>query len=277
MNKHSVIKRAALLGVFAGMAALTVSARAETIYIGDAAAQGQNLTISGTNPGSHSLSSITYVFFGNTTENNTAYATPAFNNATYSATYQNTTGAPLELLLTEVNFYTASASGTVIPFVAIYSGADFSQGKIKIGANYNVVSIGDGITVDTANKVYPEAFIVSGGNPKITLNDGQILVAGCYVSGTSVLRMNGDANPNPTPNAGSDNTADYIYGGNGTGGYVLPDLGVGALKSNANYDKFRQNVMFNIGFEVIPEPATVGLLVFGGVAIAGMRLFRKRN
>ncbi|MDR2462699.1 MAG: PEP-CTERM sorting domain-containing protein [Verrucomicrobiales bacterium] len=237
MNKYSVIKRAALLGVFAGMAALTVSARAETIYIGDAANYGADLLANGkTWIAGDSASKVTFVF----TQTDRLYFNP--------------TAVAQQLQVTEVNFYAASAdaSNFVRPFVATWTGANTTT-----GTNYTLLWIGDDIAADNVAGLKN---ITIANAPIITLNAGEILVAGYCAQNVGGLIRN-DGAPSGIP--------DYVR-------LDVFDLGVNDHLSNAALTLDR-TMAFNIGFVVIPEPATLGLLMLGVVLIVSARLLRCRD
>ena len=101
---------------------LTVAVPAETLYIGDSAAEGTNVTAGTT---SYGLSDLTIAMH---TGSPVIYTAPSDQ----------------DLTLTEVNFYT-DATGTVTPFVARYDGTNST-----LGSGYEILAIGDPITVTNA-------------------------------------------------------------------------------------------------------------------------------
>jgi hypothetical protein len=237
-------QRAALLAILGGMAAGALSARADTIYIGDAAGQGKNVTYTAS---THSLTPLTYVFL---------------NKLDSDLNYFNGSAAAVSLRLTEVNFWyhAGDVAGELVPFVAVYTGADFTDASVFNGSNYQVLSIGDRIVTSAGAGLYNSQFLVTGTNPVITLPAGAVLVAGCTVNVSRFLTFGNDGTPGPV--------ADFI----GPGLFLPAALG-DPLTGNATDYGFHQTALFNLGMElvVIPEPSAWLLLAIGGTLLAVTR------
>ncbi|HTJ77934.1 MAG TPA: sialate O-acetylesterase [Rariglobus sp.] len=140
---------------------------APVLYIGDDAVEGTSVT-SGTAQDSLTTP-VTYAF------------------AASSTTYVNTTDFVQYVTLSQVNFYAGSYSGTVTPFAAVYLG-DQGSTSIKTGANYEVVTAGDVLSVTGGSGVQNRAFTVGGVNPVFELEPGEILAVGYLASRGGVVR-----------------------------------------------------------------------------------------
>jgi len=212
------------------------SLSAATVYIGDDVS-GKALTTSGVR--ADALNNLTYAFTG--------------TGGTYTASTNQS------IRLTEVNFL-SDEGGVLTPFVAIYNGSGATQ-----GANYNVVSIGDALTVtggtysDQSFTLRNLSFTVGGSNPIINLLAGQTLVTGFYQT-TRIVAMNESLSG--TPN-------DYIA----IESSAIPASVGQTLTKNSTYNLSRLTA-FNVGFEVIPEPSTTAL---GGLALVTLALRRSRT
>tara|TARA_B110000285_G_scaffold161738_1_gene180657 strand:+ start:299 stop:6547 length:6249 start_codon:yes stop_codon:yes gene_type:complete len=178
----------------------------ETLYIGDSAAEGINVT-AGTS--SYSLTTLTIAMH---TGSPVIYTASSGQNLT----------------LTEVNFYT-DATGTVTPFVARYDGTNST-----LGSGYEILAIGDPITVTNAtDHLENSAFLVGGVNPIISVNAGDQIIAGYYQTGGRVVRY-----------AGTTSGVDYIFSGDSLTSQSVGD----PLSADSTYNAFDETMKFNIGF-----------------------------
>jgi hypothetical protein len=220
-------------------ALLATPGQAATIYIGDAAAEGQSVTANNGNR-ADSVGTLTYVLHANY----------------YTATSDE------QLKLTEVNFY-ADASGTLTPFVALYNGGDSQQ-----AASYTILSKGDALSVtvtpsvrnDGIAQLENQAFTVGGSNPTINVSAGDTIAAGWLQVGNIVYLSNF-----------AQGTADYIRGGDSLSGASVGE----SLTADSNYS-FDRTMQLNIGFQVVPEPSTFVLAALGLVGLIGCGRRRKR-
>jgi len=242
--------------VAAGLA-LTPLASAATLYIGDDAREGLNVT-NGGGTTADGISTLTYVFTGTTTEASVTTSTM------YTAAVTQT------IRLTEVNFWTANATGTLTPFVAIY---DTTQSN-RAGSSYTVLSIGSAISVTNIGggsaRQVNAAFLVGGTNPMITLLAGQTLVTGFTQSSQLVYHSNRNTTPGAiTPGS----VVDYIN--NEANGVALPASVPNTLQSSDDFPSNNLNgtLRYNVGFVVIPEPSTTGL---SALAMTGLALRRRK-
>ena len=186
---------------------LTVAVPAETLYIGDSAAEGTNVTAGTT---SYGLSDLTIAMH---TGSPVIYTAPSDQ----------------DLTLTEVNFYT-DATGTVTPFVARYDGTNST-----LGSGYEILAIGDPITVTNAtDHLENSAFLVGGDNPIISVSSGDQIIAGYLQSGGRVVRL---------AEAGAG-LADYV----GSGDFLTGQSVGGPLSADTTYNAFDKTMKFNIGF-----------------------------
>jgi len=171
------------------------------------------------------------------TAGNSAYSgadlTYAFVQASTFSTYTNTTSSSQNVELYQVNYYAGSGSGSIAPFVATYTGGQDAT-DVANGNDYNVLVIGDPVNVTAGSGPSTGAFLASGTNPIVTLNPGDVLVAGFNSSGAGVVEIN-------TLGTG---LIDYIYNGN-----ALPLSTPDTLTINSSYS-LDATVKFNVGFVV---------------------------
>jgi hypothetical protein len=231
------------LSLVAGLLATSLAA---PIYIGDAATEGTALT----NGNSQDTAvTVTYAFV---------------NTGGLSANY--TAAEDLQIKLTEVNFFKSTSTGSLTPFVAVYSG-DLTNASVNTGANYTVLAIGDTFNFgsDAVSSLRNLAFTVNGVNPTISLSSGQTLVAGFLNSGTAgVVRL-------ASTTAG--NAIDYTALAN-----TLPGTVPNPLTANAALT-LNRTLKYNVGFEVvpIPEPGTFVSLAAGAAFLYVLRRRRRSN
>lgn len=199
------------------LSCLAMPAHAVTIYIGDAAAQGQAIT-KGTATRADTVNPLTYAF----TDPSTVY-TAATNQV---------------IKLTEVNFFADEGPGNLTPFVAVYNGGDN-----QAGASYNVRSIGAPLAVvggplniDPTDKLENRVFLSGGANPQISLKAGQTLVAGFHQSSRIVFMQNGGTT-----------VKDYIDNSPN----AIPASVNNTLTSNGDFNNFVREMKFNVGMEVV--------------------------
>lgn len=221
------------------LAIAPLSASAAQIYIGDAATQGTAIT---NGNATDTAPTVTYGFV---------------NTNGFSANY--TAPAATTITLTEVNFFKSTSTGTVTPFVARYTG-DLTNASVNNKDNYTVLSIGDAFSFagDAVSSLRNLQFTVGGTNPTVTLNSGDVLIAGFVNSGAAgVVRYD---------SAATGNAIDYIALSNTLPGTVPnPLTASGTLTLN-------RTQKFNVGFDVVPvpEPTMIGLGLVG-VALLGRR------
>ncbi len=217
MNK--VIKTVVFLSTIqAGVAA--------TNYIGDAAAEGISVTTQG-GTAADTLASLTYILHTDVS----LYTAPTNQTIT----------------LTEVNYF-SQGTANLVPFVARYTA-----GNSQTAGDYEILSIGDSLTASSG--LNNQAFTVSGSNPTINLNAGDVLAAGWHQDGRAVIHA-------PV----TSGVADYVAQTN-----TISSIG-SAPTADSGF-AFDRRLAFNIGFEAVPEPSGVALL---GLGIIG-GLFRRRR
>lgn len=175
-------------------------------YIGDDSASGQAVVAGSSGPDGANGGSVTYAFT--------------------SGAYANSSGAPIELEVQEVNFWSNSA-GTLTPFVATYNGAGTGD-----GSNYTIVAVGDAIS-GTAG-LNNAAFEVGGAIPVVIVPNGESLVAGFHQS-TGMVPWD----------AGS---GDYLKEDN-----VIPAVG-GNLPASSTWSELGRGYKFNVGVELKSDP-----------------------
>jgi hypothetical protein len=242
MNWHQVPlrewKKALMVLLLAGIALVPARGDAASIYIGDDAAQGASIT-SGTGQDS-SLATYAFVQLG----------------TSYTAT------SNLQLQVSEVNFFAGTATGSITPFLAIYSG-DQTSASIKTGSNYDVILIGDSISVTGNSGLHDTTFLVGGTTPTISLSTGQVLVSGFTTSVAGLVKYNGTAT----------GTIDYV-----TLNSALPTSTPNPLTASATLALDR-TLQFDVGLNTVavPEPATYFLVGMGVAALAWGRLRRHRR
>ena len=202
------MKRATLLIAVTLVFGMCNLASAATTYIGHSASYGQSLPTTGNNR-ADGIASLTYIF----TKDDYAAA------------------ANEQIKVTEVNLVTGGA-GTITPFIAVYDGT----GDMRAGSSYTLLVEGDAFSVATSSLIN-ESFLVSGVNPTINVNSGDILVAGAYQSAKNII-FAGDAVPGSTWIERND---------------VIP-ASVGTEFSAAGDADFffnSQHYRYNIGFEEV--------------------------
>lgn len=179
-----------------------------TIHIGDDAAAGASVTNLGAVDNANS-GNITYIF---TTDGHT-----------------NTGGAAVDLTVSGVNFW-ANGSGTVTPFVALYTGGSNANAN-----SYSILVKGDPINA-SSGQVNNASFDSGGGNPTITLAPGQTVVAGFHqTSGTITYGAGGDG--------------DFIQIEN-----VIPGSLPNPPTAGANWSNLSRTYSFNIALEEADDP-----------------------
>jgi lysophospholipase L1-like esterase len=196
--------------VIASFSILAGITQADTLYIGDAASEGATLVAP--TDSSYTLNTLTIVMH---TGSPVIYTAPGAQN----------------LKLTKVNFY-AHESGTVTPFVALFSGDPAT------GSAYKILAIGDPISTAGGSILVNAAFTVSGINPTISIQAGDKMVAGFLEQGRVVY----------TDVGGQTGIADYIFNGNSLSGQSVSN----PLSANSTYNAFDNKMKFNIGFDLIP-------------------------
>lgn len=188
-----------------------------SLFIGDAASEGRLVT-KGIGIRADTLPLLTYFQH---TGSPTIYTAPTDQNLT----------------LKEVNFF-ADTSGTLTPFVARYLGGD-----TQAASNYKILSIGDALTVTSSDDLLGpsagdhlenRAFTVSSVNPTISVNTGDMIVAGWLQDGCIVI-VDGTA----------QGVADYVANGDTLSGATVG----GAPTGNSDY-AFDRTMRFNIGFDI---------------------------
>ena len=229
--------RSIILATAAAVAMLLPSPNvgsAATIYIGDSASAGQAVTDLG--GAETSASAVSY-----------AFPTDAITNSS---------GGDQGYTITEVNFWSELASGTVTPFVAIYNG-----GSIALGASFNVISVGDPIAVSAGvnNATYTPR---SDSSSSIVVADTEVLIAGFLQSDAIVPRASGG-------------DADYL-----SNAAAIPAVGTLAapLAQDAGFSTLLRDYSFNIGLSlVVPEPSTLVLAAIGLFGLGFIRPRRRRR
>jgi hypothetical protein len=181
----------------------------ETVYIGDGASFGQDLPTTPSCPNwrSDTISSLTYVWSAN------AHTAPTAQTIT----------------LTEVNSV-IDYSGTITPFVARWNG-DASN----LGTSYDVLMVGDPLSVTGGATLQNLAFTVAGEHPTICLAAGEMLVAGVYQSGRQVYMDFGGI-------CGSEGPGDWIRTGD-----AIPDSSCEDFADAQYFFEFT-DYRYNIGF-----------------------------
>ena len=221
------------------------SAKAATVYIGDAAKQG--LAISPAS-GRDDSCAVTYGFV-NTDGSGAVY----------------TASATTVITITEVNFYkNATTEGTfrLTPFVAIFSG-NSTNGSVKTGENYKVVAVGLPYTFTGESSAELRNLVFASENSTITLQPGETLIAGFVNSGRPGLVAFDDG--------ATQNAIDYIAASNclpgGEGGHLTGD--------NPAHLDLNRTQKFNIGFEIVavPEPS---MLLLSAMTTGGLLMRRRR-
>ena len=198
-----------------------VPPQSDTVYIGDAASEGQNV-LEGDD--GYSLAALTIV---NLSDGNSA--APVI----YTAPMEQT------LELTEVNFFTANVgggSGNLIPFVVRILGAA-ANGSFngQLASSYEILAVGDAIAAD-ANTLINGAFTVNGFSPTISLDAGDRIAAGFLSDSSRLVAFD---------NPGEQGVAEYINSGDSLTGATN-----GTLTSNSDFNNFDRSLSFNIGFVV---------------------------
>ncbi len=218
---------------------LSVS-QAATLYIGDDAAEGFNVTAGGGTT-ADSVTQLTYAFTG--------------AGSTYTVPFSQT------IRLSEVNFF-ADESGNLTPFIARYNG-----GNNQLASSYTVLAIGDPIAVATGGAFGPvgnilqnRQFTIGGSNPTVAVSAGDVIVAGLFQSARVVL-----LGPTTGPNV------DYINSGNS-----LPGSAGSILTSDGDFATLNRTLRYNVGFDVVPEPTT-GALALLGLGLLGRTRLRNRR
>jgi len=191
-----------------------------TLYIGDDAAEGINIT---PGDGQDTVSStLVYAFV----QNNTLYT--------------NVSGFPEVVQLISVNLEAGTAGGFINPFVATYFGNQSSSDVVD-KTKYSICCIGDAIPVAANSGVGNLNFLSGGLNSSIILNAGAVIAAGYLASGGGVIKYK----LNPT------GLIDYIYNGNS-----LPDVLPNSFTADSTYALDR-TLKFNIGFGVALQTTNV--------------------
>lgn len=228
-NRGRLISKACLLAAPFVVAAPAVAA---PIYIGDAAFQGLAVSSNGGTQ-ADTLNPLTYAF----TAPANVYTAPSAQSVT----------------LTEVNFISDEGGGTLKPFVAKYNGGNNQQ-----GASYTVLSIGDPITPPAGafgggGTLVNAQFKVGGVNPSVSLNAGDVLVAGFEQSSRIVL-----------VGTGTTGVADYIANAD-----TVPASTGQPLSGNGGF-AFDRTMSFNVGLNV-PEPSAAAAAGVAGLLVLGRR------
>lgn len=179
----------------------------QTHYIGDSAAEGTSVTAG---DASYGLTTLTIAMH---TGSPVIYTAPSDQ----------------DLRITQVNFQT-HAAGTVTPFVARYDGTNSTQ-----GSGYEILAIGDPLTVAAGGVLENRAFTVSGLFPTISVGSGDQIIAGYLQTGGQVIRL-GEV---------TQGLGDYIRNGDSLTGQTVGD----PLSANTSFG-FDKTMKFNIGFEV---------------------------
>jgi hypothetical protein len=144
------------------------------------------------------------------------------------------------LTLKEVNFF-ADTSGTLTPFVARYLGGD-----TQLASSYEILSIGDPVTVTSSDEVLGasdgdhlenRAFTVRSLHPTIRVNAGEMIAAGWLQDGHIVIQ---DA-------TATQGAADYVADGD-----TLSGATVGGAPAGNNTHAYDRTMRFNIGFDITP-------------------------
>lgn len=220
---------------------LTAPAAHAVTYIGDAAAFGTAVPV-GPASGNDRADSITVLSYINSIEMPGTFYTAPVNQT---------------IQLVEVN-YGAQAAGSLVPFVARYNG-----GATNNANNYTLLAKGDTLTSPgtgiATGTLANQAFTVAGVNPMLNLLAGETIVAGWFQNNTIVVFDFTTATVN-----------DRIWASNIVGA-VSPGSNFTAGNSGFNFDEAYR---FNIGFNVLaaaPEPATLGLVALGGIALLRRR------
>jgi lysophospholipase L1-like esterase len=199
-----------------------ISASAATIYIGDDSPEGLNIT-QGTGQDT-SGGAVTYGF------------------VTTPTTYANTSSFIQLVNLTQVNFYAGTASGTLTPFVSLYTGNQTAT-SIQTATNYRVLLIGDPISVTGNSGRQNTQFLVGGMNPTLTLAPGQVLTVGYLSSSGGVVQY-----------GSGSGTIDYVALGN-----TLPATVPNSFTANATTSLDR-TLKYNVGFSVHTGPFNVACI-----------------
>jgi len=213
--------------------------QAASVFIGDAADQGISVTDQET-PDASNAGALTYVFT--------------------NSGLTNTTGDTVTLSIDRINFWSENGSGTVIPFFAIYTGAN-----VALATNYNVVAIGTPISAATAG-LHNASYSAALGDTTITLAAGETLVAGFFQDSSVV------------PYLSTAGDADYVFNnsaespGSEGSGNTLPSSVPETLTDNASYSSLSRTYAYNAEISVIPEPGAAAL-----IALSGLGLLRRRR
>jgi lysophospholipase L1-like esterase len=149
--------------------------------------------------------------------------------------YTNTGLSPQTIKLTRVNYYAGSGNGSLTPFVSVYTGSQ-STDSVSAATNYDVLAVGDPISVAANSGLQNQVFAVGGINPTITLNPGAVLTAGFLGSGAQIIQV-------ATAPTG---LIDYVYDGDSLPG-ALPN----PFTADSSVD-LDQTLKFNIGFAIVP-------------------------
>ena len=215
------------------------SAAAQTVYLGDAASEGQNV-LAGDD--GYSLQVLTIV---NLSDGNSA------GPVIYTAPMDQT------LQLTEVNFFTGNIgatggggatadptgdTGNLTPFIVRILGAA-SDGSFdgQQASSFEILAVGDVISTDQPNSLINGAFTVGGTNPTISLSAGDRIAAGFLSDENRLVHHDSDE---------TQGVGEYINNGDS-----LTDATDGTLTSDSNFD-FDRAMSFNIGFIVGGSAAT---------------------
>jgi len=159
------------------------------------------------------------------------------------STYTNTTASTQSITLNLVDFYAGSGAGSLTPFVATYIGAQTAD-SLGFATNYEVLAVGDPITVTGNSGQQNQLFTVGGIAPTITLNPGDVLTAGFEAAGSDLVSINTNAT----------GLVDYIYDGDS-----LPGAAPGPLTANATFNFLDRTIQFNVGF-TFNTPSPVQLI-----------------
>jgi len=163
-----------------------------------------------------------------------AILTYAFAQSSTFGTYTNTSGSSQNIEVYQINYYSGNGSGNITPYVATYTGAQTGT-DVANGNNFNVLAIGDSIAATANSGPHTVPFTVSGTNPIVTLNPGDVLVSGFVSGAQGVVALN----------TAATGLIDYIYNGN-----ALPfPSAPGLLTANSTYS-LDGTVKFNVGFVV---------------------------
>lgn len=197
--------------------AVRVSLPDAQVYIGDAAAEGPSVTRDGGTV-ADTLDVITYIMH---TGSPTIYTVPEDQH----------------IRLKEVNFF-ADEGGTLTPFLARFLGGDG-----QVASNYEILVIGDALTVTSSDESHLEnrIFTVASAYPVISLKANDMIVAGWLQDGHIVLKT-----------STTQGTADYVAKGDSLSGAQ-----VGGTPTGDSKYAFDRSMRINIGFDIMGHSVAI--------------------